>query len=141
MDARRLGLGYVDQIFKYCWFGFLLTSLAGQSHGALGGDVIVYYANETNLNDAAKENYNILSTWLLSDSDPLGPKIAGQIASDIEVFQDAVKTEIAAIRAHAKNTNVVLFTNGLSVRKKALIFMKKDSAWSEVTFDIPDATN
>jgi hypothetical protein len=132
----------LNQLIKHCCnISFYLLLFGVVTPPAYAGNVIIYYANETHLNEEATENYKVLSTWLNDDSEPLGPKIAGQIASDLEAFQKAVETEIDSIKKTAKNSNILIFTNNLSTKGKSLIFSQKEAQWSEASFSVPEVKN
>lgn len=89
-------------------------------------EVIIYYANETNLVGKQKENYSILINWLRSDpTNTKALKIAGQLEKDSRDFPEFVNKDIAAIGDAAIQRgafNVVMFTNANAVKNQCLVY-------------------
>ena len=117
-----------------------LVYVAGQLPSKCNGaaqrpEVLIYYANETEPNEAELQSWQTIISWLKSSDNPELTKIPGQLERDLEGFHKAVDEEIALLKRISIDSStappMVVFTNRL-VRDGNYLVLRRDVEPEEI---------
>ena len=110
-------------------------------------DVLLYFANETSVNEAGTRNYAVIVGWLRDAATPEALKIAGQLERDLRVFPAVVDSDLADFEAAlpssriADRTTAVVLTNRLSREHACLVLYPGEKRLRRERFDAAPASN
>ena len=86
-------------VFRYLWLICLLFTFMFERSAKGIDEVLIYYANETYLDKAMRQNYEVIEKWLRSDpKNKKAIEIAAQIEKDRENFPLRVAEELRLLK-------------------------------------------